>query len=285
MTFFHRHRWLTPYVLLAPGLAFLFLFFVVPLYYLGYTSLQEGTVQVGYTFTWAWENYSAAIRAYDRQFIRSLQYAGIATLLALLISYPLTYWIAFRGGRWKNLLLLFIIAPFFVTYLIRTLAWQNILSDDGFVVNAFQFLGLVSDEGRLLATSTAVIAGITYNFLPFMALPLYVSLEQIDKSLIEAAKDLYASSTKAFLRVTLPLSMPGVIAGTLLTFIPAAGDFINAELLGTPRQAMIGNVIQSKFLEITDYGQAAALSVILMAVIFVLIAVYTRVLGTERMAG
>ncbi|MGH3058406.1 MAG: ABC transporter permease, partial [Gaiellaceae bacterium] len=248
MAFFHRHRWLTPYVLLAPGLAFLILFFVVPLYYLSYTSLQEGTVQIGYTFTWAWENYSNAIRAYDEQFIRSLQYAGIATLLALLISYPLTYWIAFRGGRWKSLLLLFIIAPFFVTYLIRTLAWQNILSDDGFVVNVLQFLGLVSDDGRVLATSTAVIAGITYNFLPFMALPLYVSLEQIDKSLIEAAKDLYASSTKAFLRVTLPLSMPGVIAGTLLTFIPAAGDFINAELLGTPRQYMIGNVIQSKFL-------------------------------------
>jgi spermidine/putrescine transport system permease protein len=285
MTFFHRHRWLTPYVLLAPGLAFLFLFFVVPLYYLGYTSLQEGTIQVGYTFTWAWENYSAAIRQYDQQFIRALEYAGIATLAALLISYPLTYWIAFRGGRWKNLLLLFIIAPFFVTYLIRTLAWQNILSDDGVVVNALQFLGLVADDGRVLATSTAVVAGITYNFLPFMALPLYVSLEQIDKSLIEAAKDLYASSTKAFLRVTLPLSMPGVIAGTLLTFIPAAGDFINAELLGTPRQAMIGNVIQSKFLEITDYGQAAALSMILMAVILVLIVVYTRLVGTEKLAG
>jgi spermidine/putrescine transport system permease protein len=264
MTFFHRHRWLTPYVLLAPGLAFLFLFFVVPLYYLGYTSLQEGTVQIGYTFTWAWDNYSSAFEDYRQQFFRSLEYAGIATLVALL---------------------LFIIAPFFVTYLIRTLAWQNILSDDGFVLNVLQFVGLVPDDGRVLATSTAVIAGITYNFLPFMALPLYVSLEQIDKSLIEAAKDLYASSTKAFLRVTLPLSMPGVIAGTLLTFIPAAGDFINAELLGTPRQAMIGNVIQSKFLEITDYGQAAALSVILMGVILVLIAVYTRVLGTERMAG
>jgi spermidine/putrescine transport system permease protein len=285
MSFFHRHRWLTPYVLLAPGLAFLFLFFVVPLYYLGYTSLQEGTVQVGYTFTWAWDNYANAIREYDEQFFRSLEYSGIATLLALLISYPLTYWIAFRGGRWKNLLLLFIIAPFFVTYLIRTLAWQNILSDDGFVVNVLQVLGLVADDGRVLATSTAVIAGITYNFLPFMALPLYVSLEQIDKDLIEAAKDLYASSTKAFLRVTLPLSMPGVIAGTLLTFIPAAGDFINAELLGTPRQAMVGNVIQSKFLEITDYGQAAALSMILMSVILLLILIYTRVLGTERMAG
>jgi spermidine/putrescine transport system permease protein len=285
MSFFHRHSWLTPYVLLAPGLVFLFVFFVIPLYYLGFTSLQEGTVQTGYSFSWAWDNYSEAFSTYQAQFFRSFQYAGIATILALLISYPLTYWIAFRGGRWKNLLLLCIIAPFFVTYLIRTLAWQNILADDGFVVNVFQFVGLVPDDGRVLATSTAVIAGITYNFLPFMALPLYVSLEQIDKSLIEAAKDLYASSTKAFLRVTLPLSMPGVIAGTLLTFIPAAGDFINAELLGTPNQAMIGNVIQSKFLEITDYGQAAALSVILMLVILGLILVYTRLLGTERMAG
>jgi spermidine/putrescine transport system permease protein len=285
MTFLHRHRWLTPYVLLAPGVAFLILFFVVPLYYLGYTSLQEGTVQVGYTFNWAWDNYSDAFKNYRDQFFRSLEYAGIATLAALLISYPLTYWIAFRGGRWKNLLLLFIIAPFFVTYLIRTLAWQSILSDDGFVLHAFQAIGLVGDDGRLLATSTAVIAGITYNFMPFMALPLYVSLEQIDTSLIEAAKDLYASSTKAFLRVTLPLSMPGVIAGTLLTFIPAAGDFINAELLGTPRQAMVGNVIQSKFLEITDYGQAAALSMILMVVILALIVAYTRLVGTERLAG
>ena len=285
MNFLHRHRWLTPYLLLAPGIAFLVVFFVVPLYYLGNTSLQEGTVQVGYTFNWAWDNYTDAFSTYQTQFLRSFQYAGIATVLALLISYPLTYWIAFRGGRWKNLLLLCIIAPFFVTYLIRTLAWQNILADDGFVVNTLQLVGLVPDDGRVLATSTAVIAGITYNFLPFMALPLYVSLEQIDKSLIEAAKDLYASSTKAFLRVTLPLSAPGVIAGTLLTFIPAAGDFINAELLGTPNQAMIGNVIQSKFLEITDYGQAAALSVILMAVILLLIAIYTRILGTERMAG
>jgi spermidine/putrescine transport system permease protein len=285
MSFLHRHSWLTPYLLLAPGIAFLIVFFVVPLYYLGYTSLQEGTVQVGYTFTWAWDNYRQAFSTYQEQFFRSLWYAGVATILALLISYPLTYWIAFRGGRWKNLLLLFIIAPFFVTYLIRTLAWQNILADDGFVVGLMQTLGIVSEDGRLLATSTAVIAGITYNFLPFMALPLYVALEQIDPRLLEAAKDLYASSTKAFLRVTLPLSLPGVIAGTLLTFIPAAGDFINAELLGTPNQAMIGNVIQSKFLEITDYGQAAALSVILMVVILGLILLYTRLLGTERMAG
>ena len=283
MDFLHRHRGLIPYLLLAPGLAWLALFFLVPTYYLANTSLQTGTVDIGYAFTWAWENYSDAISTYHEQFARSLEYAGIATVAALLVSYPLAYFIAFRGGRWKNLLLLLVIAPFFVTYLIRTLAWQTILSDDGFVVGALQTLHLLGDGDRLLATSTAVVAGITYNFLPLMALPLYVSLEQVDARLIEAAEDLYASKVHAFLRVTLPLSLPGVFAGTLLTFIPAAGDFINAELLGTPRQSMIGNVIQSKFLVLTDYGQAAALSFTLMAAILVLIAVYTRVLGTERM--
>jgi len=283
MNWLHRHRGLVPYFLLAPGLAWLALFFLVPTYYLANTSLQSGSLDAGYAFTWAWDNYADAISTYNEQFLRSLEYAGIATVAAFLVSYPLAYFIAFRGGRWKGLLLLLIIAPFFVTYLIRTLAWQTILSDSGFVVNALQTVGLLGDGERLLATSTAVIAGITYNFLPFMALPLYVSLEQIDGRLIEAAEDLYASRTKAFLRVTLPLSLPGVFAGTLLTFIPAAGDFINAELLGTPRQSMIGNVIQSKFLVITDYGQAAALSFTLMAAILILIAIYTKVLGTERM--
>ena len=283
MDFLHRHRGLVPYLLLAPGLAWLALFFVVPTYYLANTSLQTGSLDVGYAFTWAWENYADAISTYHEQFVRSILYAGIATVAALLVSYPLAYFIAFRGGRWKGLLLLLVIAPFFVTYLIRTLAWQTILSDDGFVVDALQTIGVLGDGDRLLATSTAVVAGITYNFLPFMALPLYVSLEQIDARLIEAAEDLYSSKTQAFLRVTLPLSLPGVFAGTLLTFIPAAGDFINAELLGTPRQSMIGNVIQSKFLVLTDYGQAAALSFVLMAAILVLIVIYTRVLGTERM--
>jgi len=285
MSLLHRHKWVVPYLLLAPGLAFLALFFVIPTYYLAHTSLQEGSVDVGYTFTWAWSNYTDAISAYHEQFLRSLLYAGIATVLALLISYPLAYWIAFRGGRWKNLLLLLVIAPFFVTYLIRTLAWQTILSDDGLVLQTLTGIGVVEDGGRLLATGTAVVAGITYNFLPFMALPLYASLEQLDGRLLEAAEDLYSSKLQAFLRVTLPLSLPGVFAGTLLTFIPAAGDFINAELLGTPRQSMIGNVIQSKFLVITDYGQAAALSFVLMAAILVAVLAYTRALGTERLAA
>jgi spermidine/putrescine transport system permease protein len=282
---FHRHRWLAPYLLLAPGLAFLAVFFLIPTYYLGNTSLQSGDLFDGYVFTWAWENYKNAISGYDAQFIRSLEYAAIATVVAFLISYPLAYWIAFRGGRWKNLLLLLIIAPFFVTYLIRTLAWQVILTNDGFVVETLRTLHLLDSDGRLLASSLAVVAGITYNFLPFMALPLYVSLEQIDHRLIEAAEDLYANRVKAFFRVTFPLSLPGVFAGTLLTFIPAAGDFINAQLLGTPRQYMIGNVIQSKFKVIADYPQAAALSFILMAAILVMILLYTRVIGTEKLTG
>ena len=285
MAFLHRHRWLTPYLLLAPGIGFLVLFFVVPLYYLANTSLQEDVGTFDFVFTWAWSNYTDSIGQFHEQFLRSLEYAGIATGLTLAISYPLAYWIATRGGRWKNLLLLFIIAPFFVTYLIRTLAWLTILSDDGVVVDILQTLGVLSDDGRLLATSTAVVAGITYNYLPFMALPLYVSIEQIDRRLIEAAQDLYASRAKAFIRVTLPLSLPGVFAGTLLTFIPAVGDFINAQLLGTPRQFMIGNVIQSRFLALGEYGEAAALSLVVMGAVLVLILIYARVLGTERLTG
>jgi spermidine/putrescine transport system permease protein len=283
--FLHRHPWLTPYLLLAPGLAWLAVFFIVPLGFLAYQSLETGTFDVGYAFDWAWGNYWEGIDRYSDQLIRSLVYAGVATAIALGIGYPLAYWIAFRGGRWKSLLLILIIAPFFVTYLIRTLAWQTILADQGFIVSLFRDLGILGDSGRLLATSTAVVAGITYNFLPFMVLPLYVSLEQIDERLIEAAEDLYASRIQAFLRVTLPLSLPGVVAGTLLTFIPAAGDFINAELLGTPKQAMIGNVIQSKFLELADYPAAAALSFTLMAVILVVIAIYARAIGTEKLTG
>jgi spermidine/putrescine transport system permease protein len=282
VTFLHRHRGLVPYLLLAPGLAWLALFFLVPMYYLGLTSLQAGDLFSGYAFAWAWENYSDAFSTYRGHFLRSLQYAGLATIFAFLISYPLAYWIAFRGGRWKNLLLLLVIAPFFVTYLIRTLAWKTILADQGVVLDVLRTLQLVGDDGRLLATTTAVVAGITYNYLPFMALPLYVSLEQVDRRLIEAAEDLYASGTKAFLRVTLPLSLPGIFAGTLLTFIPAAGDFINAELLGTPRQQMIGNVIQSRFKEIADYPQAAALSFVLMAALLVAVLLYTRAVGSER---
>ncbi len=285
MGFLHRHRGLTPYLLLAPGVLWLAVFFLVPLGFLAYQSLQSGSIDFGYAFTWAWGNYWSAISNYSAQFQRSFIYAGIATALALVVSYPVAYWIAFRGGRWKNLLLLFIVAPFFVTYLIRTLAWETILADHGLVLRILRYLHIVGSDGRLLATSVAVVAGITYNFLPFMALPLYVSLEQIDQSLIEAAQDLYASKWKAFLRVTLPLSLPGVVAGTLLTFIPAAGDFINAQLLGSPTNHMIGNVINSKFNELIDYPAAASMSFVLMAAILIAVLIYARAVGTEKLTG
>jgi spermidine/putrescine transport system permease protein len=285
VSFLHRHKGLTPYLLLLPGIVWLVLFFVAPLGFLGYQSLQTGTFDTGYTFDWAFSNYWDAISDYHEQFVRSFVYAGIATILALLVSYPLVYWIAFRAGRWKNVCLILIVAPLFVTYLVRTLAWLNILADEGPVVGFLRDIHVLGPDGRLLATSVAVVAGITYNFLPFMALPLYVALEQIDPRLIEAGQDLYASKVRTFLHVTLPLSMPGVLAGTLLTFIPAAGDFINAQLLGTPKQYMIGNVIQSKFLALTDYPAAGALSFVLMAIILALVLVYARIVGTEKLSG
>jgi spermidine/putrescine transport system permease protein len=284
VSFLHRHRGFTPWLLLLPGLVWLGFFFAVPLGFLGYQSLESGTFP-NFQFTWEFSNFADALSDYRTQLLRSFLYAGIATVAGLLIAYPLVYWIAFRAGRWRNLFLLLIVAPFFVTYLIRTLAWLNILADQGPVVGLLRNLHVLGEDGRLLATTLAVVAGITYNFLPFMALPLYVSLEQIDPRLIEAAKDLYASPTQAFLRVTLPLSAPGIVAGTLLTFIPAAGDFINAELLGTPKQQMVGNVIQAKFLESLDYPTAASLSFILMAAILVALLVYARVVGTEKLTG
>jgi len=283
-SFFHRHPGLTPYLLLAPGLAWLALFFLVPLGFLGYQSLQSGIFPT-FEFTWEFSNFTEAISDYRTQLGRSFLYAGISTVIALLLAYPLVYWIAFRAGPWRNLFLLFIVAPFFVTYLIRTLAWLNILADEGPVVGALRAIHVLGETEGLLFTTLAVVAGITYNFFPFMALPLYVSLEQIDGRLLEAAKDLYASPTRAFLRVTLPISAPGIVAGTLLTFIPAAGDFINAELLGTPKQQMIGNVIQAKFLESLDYPTAASLSFILMTAILVALLVYAKLVGTEKLTG
>lgn len=280
-----RRRGIVPWLLLGPGLGWLVVFFLVPLYYMARISLEEGSDLAGYRFTWNWSNYSDAISNYQPQLIRSFEYAGAATLIALLVGYPLAYVIAVRGGRFRNALLLLVILPFFVTYLVRTLAWETILEDSGFVVDTLKTFGLVGSDGRVLATTGAVIAGITYNFLPFMILPLYASLERLDKRMLEAGYDLYGSRRAVFMRVTVPLTMPGIVAGCLLTFIPAAGDFINAELLGTSRQTMIGNVIQSRYLEITDYPTAAALSFLLMLAILVLLAAYARAAGTEALMG
>ncbi len=278
-------RRLLPYGLLGPGLLWLIVFFVVPMYFMARIALYSGSSTEGYEFAWNFSNFPDAISEYDTQFLRSFFYSTVATALALLIAYPLAYAIALRGGRWKTLLLFAVVAPFFTTYLIRTLAWQTILSDQGVIVDVLRTFGLVAEDGRILDTAASVIAGLTYNFLPFMILPIYASLERIDVSLIEAAKDLYSSASAAFWRVTLPLTAPGIVAGVLLTFIPASGDYINAEFLGSQNQAMIGNVIQSKYLVITDYPAAAALSFVLLALILAMVVLYIRFAGTEALMG
>ncbi len=274
-----------PYFLLLPGLAWLAIFFVLPMIFMFTVSLYEGSLDTTYEFTWHWANYSDALSTFDTQFVRSFMYAGIATVLCLLIAYPLSYAIAFKAGKWQSVLLLAVIAPFFTTYLIRTYAWQTILSNDGVVVSTLQSIGVLGPDEYLLKTPTAVIAGLTYNFLPFMILPIYASLEQMDQRLIEAARDLYSSSRTAFLKVTLPISAPGVFAGVLLTFIPAVGDYVNASFLGSSQQAMIGNVIQSEFLVTKNYQIASALSFILMAMIVIAVTIYIRFAGSESLMG
>ncbi|HET6697472.1 MAG TPA: ABC transporter permease [Nocardioidaceae bacterium] len=275
----------TGYLLLLPGMLWLLMFFAVPMVQLVATSLYDpnGSLDTGYAMTWSIGNYWNALTTYTQPFLRSLIYSTVATVLALLLAYPLAYAIAFKAGRFKNLMLVLVIAPFFTSFLVRTLAWKSILADNGFVVNALQAVGILGDDGRLLATAVAVVTGLTYNFLPFMVLPLYASLEKIDPRLVEAGKDLYANGFTAFRKVTLPLSMPGVVAGTLLTFIPAAGDYINSELLGTPQQYMVGNVIDNAFLVQLNYPMAAACSVILMIGIVVMVLFYVRRAGTEEL--
>ncbi len=279
----------TPYLLLIPGLAWLAIFFVWPMFSLAKTSLMEQNLAGDYVFSWHWETYKDAFSLYHTQFIRSFVYAGIATVSALAISFPLAYTIAFKSGRWKNLLLVLVIAPFFTSFLIRTLAWQTILSDSGPVSRIFNDLGLfhvlkalhLVQSDQLLNTPFAVISGLTYNFLPFMTLPLYASLEKIDLRLLEAGADLYASAWTTFRKITWPLSLPGVVAGTLLTFIPAAGDYINSKLLGNVNTTMIGQVIDGQFLRVLDYPTASALSFSLMLTILVIVIVYIRRAGTE----
>ncbi|MCF0090568.1 MULTISPECIES: ABC transporter permease [unclassified Streptomyces] len=279
----------TPYWLLLPGILWLLVFFALPLVYQASTSVQTGSLEEGYKVTWHFAAYWDALHAYWPQFLRSVLYAGSATVLCLVLGYPLAYLIAFRAGRWRNLVMILVVAPFFTSFLIRTLAWKTILADGGPVVGALDSLHVLSvtnwlgmtDGHRVLATPLAVVCGLTYNFLPFMILPLYTSLERIDGRLHEAAGDLYATPLTTFRRVTFPLSMPGVVSGTLLTFIPASGDYVNSELLGSTNTQMIGNVIQSQFLRILDYPTAAALSFLLMAAILIMVTLYIRRSGTE----
>jgi spermidine/putrescine transport system permease protein len=280
-----RRGALAAYFLTFPGVLWLIAFFAVPLMNMFSVSLQEGTLETGFRFTNRWSNYVETFRAYDTQIYRSLIYGAIVTLALLLMTYPVAYWIAFRAGRRKNLFLLLLLLPFFTPFLIRTLSWRFVLADQGLFLGTLKDLGVVGDGVRLLATPTAVIAGMIYNFLPFMALPLYVALERLDPALLEAAEDLYSDKRQAFRKVTFPLSLPGVLAGSLLTFIPAVGDFIDAQLLGGPDSTMIGNIIYSKFLVSFQLPQGAALSFLLMAGILIGVFLYARKLGTEDLTG
>ena len=332
-TFLKRHRWITPLALLAPGLIWLLVFYLYPAIQMFMASLWSGSLETGFSFSFDnWTNYTNAVGKDAPFYLRSIVYAGAATVTTFLIAYPLAYTIAFKGGRYKNLLLFLVVAPFFTSFLLRTFAWQSILSDDGPVFGVLKGIGLIPKEFRVLQTPMAVIAGITYNFLPFMTLPVYVALEKVDYRLVEAAKDLYAGPwrpggaitgaivggvllgvlgavfnaspivfaiigalvggtvfhfqvSESFIRITWPLSLSGVFAGGLLTFIPAIGDYVNAELLGNFNTTMIGNVIQNKFLTQNDYPTAAALSFTLMAGVLVVVAVYARILGTEELSA
>lgn len=282
-----------PYGLISPGLLWLILFFLVPMWTLLKiaVSTKPNPYLPEYDLTWRWQNFGDAIDRFRPELIRSFEYAGTATLLCILIGYPLAYYLAFKAGRWRPLLLGLVMVPFFTSFVIRTIAWKTILGSQGPLLAMLERLHLVgvtdalhlSDQGTFLYTPQAVIGGLTYNFLPFMVLPIYVSLEKIDVRLLDAARDLYSSPAAAFRRVVLPLSLPGVFAGTLLTFIPAAGDFINAELLGNVRTGMIGSQISKLFLRESNYPEAAALSFIFMAIITVGVLIYAKVLGTEEL--
>jgi spermidine/putrescine transport system permease protein len=280
-------RRLTPYLLLLPGAAWLVLFFAIPMGFMLTQSLAQGTVDTGFHLTWNFGIYPQVIGQYWELFVRSVFYALTTTLLTLLIGYPMAYTVAFHGGRLKNALLLIVVLPFFVSFVIRTLNWQMILSDNGILFGSLKHMGILDPAFHFLATPASVIFGLTYNFLPFMILPLYVAIEKIDRRLVEAATDLFASRRQAFWRVTFPLSLPGVVAGSLLTFIPAVGDFINAQIIGAanPQVIMIGNVIQFKYLVANDYPAAAALAFVLVAAVMLLVSVYGRAVGTERLTS
>ncbi|MGZ6312387.1 MAG: ABC transporter permease [Candidatus Limnocylindrales bacterium] len=276
----------TPYLLLFPGIAYLVIFYAIPSFQMFLYSISTGNVDAGYQPNAGLANYATAIQLYTRQLWNSILYGGLATILTLLIGFPVAYTVAFRGGRYKNFILFLVIAPFFTSFLIRTISWKILLGDEGPLLGTLKHaFGILPADFSLTGTALAQVAGITYNFLPFMILPLYVALEKIDPRMLEAAGDLYANRIEAFRRITVPLALPGIFAGTLLTFIPAMGDYINAELLGNPTTQMIGNVIQRKLLVQNDFAVGAALSFILMAGILVAVFVYARVLGTEQLTG
>jgi len=278
---------LAPYGLIGPGGLWLAIFFIIPMVAMLLLSLEtpvpsQGFKDLGYRFTWHFGEYSTALSMFHTQFIRSIVYATIVTIAVLVVGYPVAYWIAFKGGRHKTTFLFLLLLPFFVSFVIRSLAWQFILSDGGIILTALERIHVLPENFHILSTPTAVIAGIAYNSLPFMVLPLYVSLEKVDRAVVEAASDLYASSREVFLKVILPLSIPGIFAGFLLTFIPAVGDYVNNDILGGTNTTMIGNIVQREFLNDQNYPLASALAFILMIGLMIGILIYARVLGTRQ---
>jgi spermidine/putrescine transport system permease protein len=270
----------SPYGLAFPAVFWLGFFFLIPIAWMAVVSLNSGTLETGFRFSWNWSNYTDGLSTFHVQYLRSLAYAGVATFAGLLIAYPVAYWIAFYGGKRKSTYLFLLLLPFFVSFIIRTIQWQFILADNGILLGPLKRLGLLSEGFHILSTKWAVIAGLTYNFLPFIALPLYVALERIDPSLLEAGKDLYANKVTTFFKVVWPLSLPGVFAAFLLSFVPMVGDYVNAELLGGTGNRMIGNIIVTQF-QNTYYPQMSALSFVLMAGLLILAVLYARLLGTE----
>jgi spermidine/putrescine transport system permease protein len=272
---------LTPYWLILPAWLWLVIFFVVPTITMLSISTMTGDVAHGFTQTFHFGTYATAWNLYHKQILRSLVYGLIATALCLLIAYPVAYWIAFRGGKHKSTLLFLLLLPFFVSFVIRTQSWEFMLDDHGMVLGLLRTLHLVGGHTTILQKPIAVIGGLTYNFLPFTVLPIYVALERVEPSLLEASADLYASKVTAFRKVVLPLSLPGIFAAVLLTFVPVASDYVNAQILGGANTTMVGNIIQTEYFTNLDFPTAAALSFILMGVLLVGIFLYARALGTE----
>jgi spermidine/putrescine transport system permease protein len=272
---------LTPYFLILPGGLWLIAFFAIPVIVLISISTQQGDIVNGFSQTFHFANYATAWDNYHDQFIRSILYGGVATIACIALAYPMAYWIAFKGGARKSTYLFLILLPFFVSFVLRTVSWQYFLADNGIILGPLKSAGLLPQNFRILATGTAVIGGLTYNYLPFMVLPIYVALERIDFRLVEAAQDLYASRVLAFRKVVFPLSLPGMFAGVLLTFVPVVADYVNAAILGGTQNTMIGNIIQDQFLTTQDYPTGAALSFMLMAMLLIGMFIYARALGTE----
>ncbi|GAB3207107.1 ABC transporter permease [Marinactinospora thermotolerans] len=272
----------TPYLLVLPAWIWLAIFFVVPICGMLSVSLMTGNVLDGFTQTFHVANYAEAIDRYWRQILRSLAYGACATALCVAIGYPVAAWIAFRGGRHKTTYLLLLLLPFFVSQVLRTISWRFLLADDGVLLGPLKSIGLLPEDAHVLSTPLAVVTGLAYSHLPFMVLPIYAVLERVDHRVVEAARDLYATRAQAFLRVVLPMSLPGVFAGVLMVFVPTSADYVNASLLGGTGTTMIGNVIQSQYLVNNDYPMAAAITFVLMALLLAGIFGYARALGTER---